>query len=62
VDSISDGEQLVGVSSDGQSVVVALEVDTSVVIELDSLLLCENLDISLDEDTKDAELNKFVSE
>ncbi len=40
---------------------VALEV-TSVVVELDSLLLGEIVDIVLDEDATDAELNKLISE
>jgi hypothetical protein len=42
--------------------VEALEVDAPVVVELDSLLLCEVLDIVLDDDATDAELNKLVSE
>ncbi len=41
---------------------MALEVDTPVVVELDSLLLFEILDTVLDEDATDAELNKLVSE
>lgn len=40
---------------------MALEV-TSVVVELDSLLLGEIVDIVLDEDATDAELNKLISE
>jgi hypothetical protein len=62
MNSIWEAQYLGGISSNEGRVVVALEIDMPVVVELDSLLLCEILDVVLDEDATDDKLNKLVSE